>query len=273
MSPAVRVALIGFTPFERAHLEAGLKAVREGAPVFALTEELAACSLAIVDADHEAAVAAVVEQGRLAGCLMLGGTPRRGAWAQLPRPIQLPQLLRLLDGMARAAPPMSPAVQRVQDDLARLQQPQAARRPKRRPRLDHILVVDDSDTVLRFMAEQLARFGFQAHLAHGGVEALERVARRHFEFVFLATGMDGLDGFHTCRLIKRNPYPHPRKPPTVVLMLSDDAPVLRLRAEQADADSWLIKPLHAEPLLRVVGEREVRLQAEAQTTRAATTVM
>jgi DNA-binding response OmpR family regulator len=136
-----------------------------------------------------------------------------------------------------------------------------------------MLVVDDDEEVLRFMAMHLAHFGFEAHLAHSGDEALRRIGARHFEFVFLATGMDGLDGFHTCRLIKREPYPHARDRPTVVLMLPGDAPVDRVRAHMADADAWLAKPLDAAALLRVVGEREARRLPEATSTRASSTVL
>ncbi len=273
MSPPVRVALIGFTPFERDHLALGLHQSRTGRPSYTLAFELAACNLAVVNADNEAAVAELQAQGRLASTVMVGHTSRPGAGAQLARHAEQAVMLQALDTLISAAPAMSPAVQRVQDELARLhRRAAAAAPPRRRRRLDHILVVDDNHTVLRFMATQLAGFGFEAHLARTGEEALERVGRRHFEFVFLATGMDGLDGFHICRVIKREPYPHARRRPTVVLMLPGDAPVDRVRAQMADADAWLPKPPDAQALLRVLGQRERQPQAEAQSTRAAGTV-
>ncbi len=271
MSPPVRVALVGFTPFERDHLALGLHESRAGRPSYTLAFELAGCNLAVVNADNEAAVADLRAQGRLASCVMVGHTARPGAGAQLPRHAEQAVMLQALDMLIASAPAMSAAVQRVHDDLLHVQRRHAPRRTRRR--LDHILVVDDSDNVLRFMATQLSGYGFEAHLARSGEDALRWVGQRHFEFIFLATGMDGLDGFHTCRLIKREAYPHAQPRPTVVLMLPGDAPVDRVRARMADADAWLAKPLDATALLRVVGDREVQRHPDAQSTRAGSTVL
>lgn len=273
MNPAVRLALLGFTPFERELLEAALATDRPGQPRYRLGDTLAACTLALVDADHEHAVATVEQAGRLGSAVMIGGTLRQGAAVQLPRAFQLPQLMRALDELVPAAPPMSGEVQRVRDELA-----QMLGRPRRqpraqRPRLDHLLVVDGSDTVLRFMADHLARFGFQVHLAHDAAAALARVQHRHFEFVFVAAGLEGLDGFHVCRRLHREPYPHAQRRPTLVLLLDDDSPVQRLRAEQCGADAWLAKPLAAEPLLRVMSQRELQHHVDAQTTHATSTLL
>lgn len=273
MNPAVRLALLGFTPFEREQLESALAVERPGQPHYLLCGELAACSLALVDADHEGVVAAVEAAGRLSSAVMIGGTLRPGAAVQLPRAFQLQQLLRALDDLVPEAPPMSSEVQRVRDELAQMLG--RHRRPPRaqRPRLDHLLVVDDSDAVLRFMADHLARFGFEVHLARDGSEAMRRVQERHFEFVFVAGTLDGLDGFHVCRTLLRQPYPHEGPRPMLVLLLDNDSPVQRLRAEQCGADAWLDKPLAAEPLLRVVGQREVQRHSDAQTTHASTTML
>lgn len=273
MNPAVRLALLGFTPFEREMLETALAVERPGLPRYRLGAELAACTLALVDADHDGAVATVEQAQRLGSAVMIGGTLRPGAAVQLPRAFQLPQLLRALDELAPAAPPMSGEVQRVREELAQmLGRPR--RRPRaQRPRLDHLLVVDGSDAVLRFMADHLARFGFEVHLARNADEAMHRTQRRHFEFVFVATALDGLDGFHLCRRLQREPYPHAQRRPTLVLLLDDDSPVQRLRAEQCGAEAWLAKPLAAPPLLRVMSQRELQHHADAQTTHATSTLL
>lgn len=272
MNPAVRLALLGFTPFEREMLEAALATERPGRPRYRLDAELAACTLALVDADHENAVATVEAAQRLGSAVMIGGTLHPGAAVQLPRAFQLPQLMRALDDLVPAAPPMSGDVQRVLDELAQMLSPR--RRPRaQRPRLDHLLVVDGSDAVLRFMADHLARFGFEVRLARDAEEARQHVQRRHFEFVFVAAGLEGLDGFHLCRQLSRQPYPHAQPRPTLVLLLDDDSPVQRLRAEQCGADTWLAKPLAAAPLLRVIGQRELQHHAEAQTTHATSTLL
>ncbi|MBK9136054.1 MAG: response regulator [Betaproteobacteria bacterium] len=144
---------------------------------------------------------------------------------------------------------------------------------RRRPRgaaLEHILVVDDSDIALRFMATHLQRFGFQIHLAKSGEEALVRVAERRFEFVFLDVRMEGIDGFQACKAIKRADYPPGQTPPTVVIITSLRSPADRLRGTMAGADAYLTKPLRERELLKIVGEREVTRHAYAETVAAST---
>lgn len=282
MSPAVRVALIGFTPFERNHIESCLAQAGPGQPRYVLASELAGCGLVICNADDEAAAAAVAEQGRGAGCVMLGTQARPGVAAQLSRPIRPVQLQRVLARLAQSTPAMSADMRRVQDELARLatrpaplEEP-AARRTAggaspliqgRRPKLDHILVIDDDDGVLRFLAEAVQRYGFQVHLARSAADGLLRARRRHFEFVFLATGLDGMDVFHACKTLKRSAAPGRLRPPSVVLLLDADADtaVDQLRARMAGADAWLHKPLSTAALLPVLGAREVASQAYADT--------
>lgn len=290
MSPAVRLALIGFTPFERKHLAVGMQTSGGHHTEYVVVDGLASSSVAVVNADHEPAVQAVLQQGRLASVVMLGSTLRPGAGAQLPRPIQIATLLRALDDLVRASPPVSAAVQRVQEELARFgvrsrltpaaPAPTAAPVPpapaaaaSQRPQRDQILVVDENDAVLRFMATHLECFGFDVQLVRSGGQALARVARHHFGFVFMATGLDAVDGFHLCKTLKRSRYPGQRLPPTVVLLLEQDTAVEHLRARIAGADACLCKPLRTEALLHLLSERELLQHTEAQTTRAASTLL
>ncbi len=303
MSPPVRVALLGFTPFERQHLEPALRAPRQRKPVYAVrVEELPSCSLAVVDADHEPAVAQVLRQQRLASTVMVGRTPRPGAGAQLSRPIQLPALLQALDELVAAAPPMSAEVLRVHEALASLLPQQdrqvstaavartAARGearatagparaagwpiiagPQADRRRGRALLVDGRDSSLRFLSHELDPRDLDVQRVMGGSEALQRLQQEAFDFVFLATGdpspdnADGMNGFHTCRLLQRMPPAVPKAPPpTLVLLLADDSAVSRLRAERAGADAWLAAPWSVEPLLKIVDERERWVQQSVQ---------
>jgi two-component system, cell cycle response regulator len=126
------------------------------------------------------------------------------------------------------------------------------------PRLDHILVVDDSDIALRFMALHLQRFGYQIHLVRSGQEALERVSERHFEFVFLDVMMEGMDGYQTCKAIKRRPPAEGKKTPTVVMVTSRGTSLDKLRGTMAGCDAYLTKPLEENALLKIIGDREIQ---------------
>jgi two-component system, cell cycle response regulator len=272
MSPAIRVALIGFTPFEARHITGLLAHGDPARPTYRVCDEMAGSSVVICNADDEAAAAAVQREGRIGACVMLGARDRPGAAAQLPRPIRPLQLLRTLQSVSRATPAMSQDVQRVQDELARIRtRPMALQAPARRAALDHVLVVDHDDQVLRFVTEQVQRFGFQVHLARGGEEGLRRAAPRRFEYVFLATGLPGADAFEACKAIKAAARPKRQRPPCVVVLLEQEAAGDRLRAQLAGADACLVKPLDAQAVLRVFGAREVASVAYADTADASNT--
>ncbi len=281
MSPPVRVALLGFTPFEREHIEPALRAPRRRKPLYQPRDDnLQGCNLAVVDADHEAAIVQVLHHQRLASTVMVGRARHPGAGAQLPRPIHLPDLLQALDELVGRSPAMSGEVQRVQDMLASLlARPAenavrtAAATPgtpviagpaaSQRPRRGTALLVDGRVDNLQYLAHELAPLGLEVLRVAGGSEALERLQQEVFEFVFLVTGdsgidaVDGMDGFHTCRLLQRMPPAQPvAPPPTLVLMLDGDTGVNRLRAERAGADAWLAPPWSSEALLKIVDERD-----------------
>jgi two-component system, cell cycle response regulator len=125
-------------------------------------------------------------------------------------------------------------------------------------KMDHILVVDDSDVALRFMALHLQRFGFEIHLVRSGQAAIDQVSKHHFEFVFLDVMMEGLDGFQTCKAIKRASYAGSRPPPTVVMVTSRGTAMDKLRGTMAGCDAYLTKPMEEAALLKIIGEREVQ---------------
>lgn len=277
---STRIALLGFGRIEHAAFEAFFRAAGRRCPAYAQEVDFRAADFIIVDAADEAARAAVSAAGLVARAVVLGQPAMEGALLHLARPLNLMQVVRSLDHVAASgqAPVVDVDVEgqvvaAPEGDAAAADGGDAAGRPPRRRRglhLDHILVVDDSEIALRFMATHLQRFGFQIHLAKSGEEALRRVAERRFEFVFLDVRMDGLDGFQTCKAIKRADYPAGSAAPTVVMLTCLAGAADRLRGTMAGADAYLTKPLREVELLKLVGEREVARHAYADTAPAST---
>ncbi len=280
------VALIGFSAFERSTLESFFRLAARRSPSYSHTPDAARADLLLVDADSsEATSHALVNSGR---CLFIGAAGRPGQLAHMPRPINMMALLKLLDGCAAAvrvaAPAPAPAaaaspVARSPAPAATVPVPapkvvampvtpptdSAAPPSSRGRRMDHILVVDDSDIALRFMANSLGRFGFEVHLSRSGEEALTRVATTHYEFVFMDVTMPGIDGYQTCKLIKKRPYAAGRRAPTVVMLTSRGGMVDKMRGTLSGCDAYLTKPLQQDALLKVIGDRIVSDAAEADT--------
>lgn len=122
----------------------------------------------------------------------------------------------------------------------------------------NILVVDDSDVALKFIQSRLSAFGFNVDLASSGEEALVRVSDGEYKFVFLDVMMPGLDGYQTCRAIKKRRFSDGRAP-VVVMLTSRGGTVDKVRGTFAGCDAYLTKPLDESKMLRVLLKHDATL--------------
>jgi two-component system, cell cycle response regulator len=284
MSTSFAVSLIGFSAFERSTLEAFFRLAARRSPSYVHVADAAQAQVLLVDADK--AEACAHPHADPARCVYIGAQGSEDQLGHMPRPINMMALLRLLDSCVMQAPSapsagaatatvvpvtaaavahLAPAAPKV----VALPVPRSAPvLPPAAPvgALDNILVVDDSDIALRFMANCLGRFGFEVHLARSGEEALNRVAEKPFEFVFMDVTMEGIDGYQTCKLIKKRPYPAGRRAPNVIMLTSRGGLVDKMRGTLSGCDAYLTKPLQQDALMKVIGDRIVSDVREASTT-------
>lgn len=75
--------------------------------------------------------------------------------------------------------------------------------PDGKPRRDVVLVVDDSPQTLRLLTDAIDETGAMVLVALGGEEALELVEQITPDVVLLDAVMPGIDGFETCRRLKK----------------------------------------------------------------------
>jgi two-component system, cell cycle response regulator len=299
------VALIGFTPFERSTFEAFFRLAARRSPCYLYTDQAQRADVVLVDADRPEAMAdrrATPQRSVYVGARGVDGQlahlPRpinmmgllklldgcAYARSGLTQPAPLIEVLSapkmaaspvwgnvrpapatVLDFAPAPPPPMAPRI--VQPGLwpATPANEAGAMSELLVSRMDNILVVDDSDIALRFMATVLGRFGYDVQLARSGEEALQRVAEQHFEFVFLDVTMPGIDGYQTCKLIKKRPYPAGRAAPSVVMLTSRAGMVDKMRGTLSGCDAYLTKPLQQGDLMRVIGDRVVTNISHADT--------
>ncbi|MEW6566966.1 MAG: response regulator transcription factor [Chloroflexota bacterium] len=85
---------------------------------------------------------------------------------------------------------------------------------------DKILVVDDDETLLRFVAEFMTREGFQVVTAERGDKALRVFFQERPDLVILDVMMPGMDGWEVCARMRE----------------LSDAPVIMLTAKTGEAD-------------------------------------
>jgi CheY-like chemotaxis protein len=296
------VCIQGFSSFERTTFESFFRLAARRAPSYHCVDDLAQADIVIADADRSASMDAVVLAGKLSRTLTVGARPAPGSAAGISRPINMMALLRMLDEItgggtlspvpsvaALSAPPSS--ARKVAVDGARAPIPPAITKPASEapvltsialmtapsreamspmpaegndPRAAHILVVDDSDIALRFMQMRLHRLRFQVSLASSGDEALRMLEMRRYAFVFLDVMMEGLDGFQTCKRIKRKDYADGAAPPRVIMLTSKGGPIDKLRGTIAGCDGYLVKPLNELELVKVIMEFDPGLMGRVE---------
>ena len=112
-----------------------------------------------------------------------------------------------------------------------------------------ILVVDDTPTNVSVLLEMLGREGWRVLVARDGDSALEQAEYAQPDLVLLDVMMPGIDGFETCRRLKRNA----RTAETPVIFMTalgdlDD----KVKGFEAGGCDYVVKPFeHEEVLIRV----------------------
>jgi len=287
-----RVCVLGFTAFECATFESFFQLAARRTPSYQYVVDIAQADIVVADAEQPASLDAVARAGKMSRTITVGSTPVPGSAARSPRPINMMALLRMLDDLTRDASLRTPAqVEEMPAALAgtsigarhRTPSTQAfAKNPHLRhlpaapaatvmratahkatgpmsieladSKAAHVLVVDDSDIALRFMQVRLNRLGFHVSLATSGDQALRMLETRRFAFVFLDVLMAGMDGFETCRCIKRKDYPDRAEPPRVIMLTSKGSLIDKMRGTIARCDGYLVKPLNELDLIKMINE-------------------
>ena len=98
-----------------------------------------------------------------------------------------------------------------------------------------ILVVDDDNMIAGFLSELLTAAGFNARVARGGQEALDRLnsgERDEIDLVLLDVMMPDIDGFTVCRRLRASP----RTERLLIIMVTGrDKPAEKVRGLEAGA--------------------------------------
>ncbi len=116
--------------------------------------------------------------------------------------------------------------------------PQTALIDERFPTQPEVLLVDDDEVNLLLTALALRERGFRLIEADSGEKALELLRDHAPDIIVLDAMMPGLDGFATCRALRRMPSME-NVPVLMLTGLDDDASITR--AYQAGATDFFVK--------------------------------
>ena len=109
-----------------------------------------------------------------------------------------------------------------------------------------ILVVDDTPTNVKLLADVLRAKGYAVVTAASGAEALETIERDTPDLVLLDVMMPGMSGYDVCRKIRANPATVMLP---VVMVTALDPAQERVKGIEAGADDFLTKPIHQPEIL------------------------
>jgi CheY-like chemotaxis protein len=260
--PPRKVVLLGFGDFERHALASYMRlSIHRGQP-FEQVATLAEADFAIADADLPAAVNAVRAAARAGDTVFIGSVAPEGALGWAMRPIDPLQVFRELEAagvLRRAAPPTETRTAPPPSQDTGIAVASSARRAEDTAPAPHALLVDDSDVALRFLERQLNDLGFRTETAAHSARALELLAQRRFDVVFLDVDLgpsSDLDGLALCQHLKRRGAGgHAAAggvPPRVVIVSAHHAPTDRVRGSFAGCDAYLGKPLDDAELQRTL---------------------
>ena len=241
MTPTLRVALHGFSDFERRALGSFFRLAAPPALALELVADIASAQLIVADADHPGTVDALQAAARVADTVFIGESAPALAAARLSRPIDALHVLREIEALAarRRAP------------VAEIAWPDpTTSAPRRAPRFSALLI-DDSAIALRYLQVRLQRMGLDCDLAPGSARALELLSQRAYGYVFIDVELgegSALDGLALCQHIKRQHRHVGGSTPVLVLVSAHHSQLDRARGAFAGCDHYLPKPAADEAL-------------------------
>ncbi|MEO1043519.1 MAG: response regulator [Pseudomonadota bacterium] len=109
-----------------------------------------------------------------------------------------------------------------------------------------ILAIDDSRTMRSMLNAALTSAGFHVILGEDGIDGLEQLDQTEPDAVITDINMPRLDGFGVIEGVRN----HERHATTPVLVLTtESADDLKLRAKLAGATGWIVKPFDQTKLV------------------------
>jgi two-component system, OmpR family, KDP operon response regulator KdpE len=130
-----------------------------------------------------------------------------------------------------------------------------------------ILVVDDDSQIRRVMRNALSSHGYTIIEARNGEEALKKVRTERLDLIILDLNMPDMDGIEVCREIRVvSNLP-------IVMLTVRSAEKDKVRALDAGADDYVVKPFGIDELLARIRAALRRVPGEAVETSVVTKEM
>jgi DNA-binding response OmpR family regulator len=108
----------------------------------------------------------------------------------------------------------------------------------------NVLIVEDDDSVGRFLVQATSEAGFMPRLSVDGAEALALARQFHFDLILLDVMMPTVNGFQICRQLRASKVAAP-----VLMLTAKDLLDDKVEGLDSGADDYLVKPFQVAELL------------------------
>jgi len=112
------------------------------------------------------------------------------------------------------------------------------------PKSATVLVVDDEPTIVEIVGRYMERAGFETYTAADGYQALDAATEHRPDLVVLDVMLPGIDGYETCRRMRRDGVWAP-----VLMLTARGAIDDRVAGLDGGADDYMVKPFAFAELL------------------------
>lgn len=113
----------------------------------------------------------------------------------------------------------------------------------------HVLAVDDSRTMRDMIRLALEPVGFTVHTADDGVHGTEVLSQTAPDVIITDINMPRMDGFGFIGAVREN-SDHLATP--ILVLTTEAAPELKMRARAAGATGWIVKPFDPVKLVKAL---------------------
>jgi DNA-binding response OmpR family regulator len=107
-----------------------------------------------------------------------------------------------------------------------------------------VLIVEDDDSVSRFIRQALTEAGYVATLAEDGETGLRLGEAGQFDLILLDVMLDQIDGFEICRRLRARGITTP-----ILMLTARDLLEDKVHGLDSGADDYLVKPFKVAELL------------------------
>ncbi|MCR3954987.1 MAG: response regulator transcription factor [Gudongella sp.] len=120
-----------------------------------------------------------------------------------------------------------------------------------------VLVVEDEESIRKFIKINLDRAGYTVLEAPTGEEGLEIAGRESIDIVVLDVMLPGIDGFEVCRSLRAD-HPHLG----IVMLTAKSQDIDKIMGLEYGTDDYMTKPFNPTELVLRIKSLERRLEAE-----------